>query len=93
MIERHWMALLPTATGEQSSPRIVEGLNNKIRVLQRRAYDSVTRNTWSQNSHLYVTGTLKCSKVTHSLGEDLLSVTGSIPNSYACLFIYSHSLS
>ena len=38
MIERHWGGIAAYCKPENKVSRFVEGLNNKIRVLQRRAY-------------------------------------------------------
>ncbi len=38
MIDRHWTVSPPTATQNKVSLGFVEGLNNKIRVIQHRAY-------------------------------------------------------
>ena len=53
MIDRHWDGIAAYCRPENKvSLGFVEGLNNKIRVIQRRAYGLVTKNICASRSSL-----------------------------------------
>jgi len=60
MIESHWEGIAAYINSEEKvSLGFVEGLNNKIRVIQRRAYGvKGSRILTPQGPHLHVTGTV-----------------------------------
>ena len=68
MINRHWDGIAAYCRPENKvSLGFVEGLNNKIRVIQRRAYGLRDEDYLRpQDPHLHAACTLKSPKITHS---------------------------
>ena len=59
MIDRHWDGIAAYCRLENKvSLGFVEGLNNKIRVIQRRAYGLERGLSTAQNPHLHATGAI-----------------------------------
>ena len=59
MIDRHWDGIAADRRLENKvSLGFVEGLNNKIRVIQRRAYGFATRTIYGSNPHLHAAGAI-----------------------------------
>jgi transposase len=67
MIERHWDGIAAYCRPENKvSLGFVEGLNNKIRVIQRRAYGLRDEEYLRLNPYLHASATLKSCKSTHT---------------------------
>jgi transposase len=62
MIDRHWDGIAAYCRLENKvSLGFVEGLNNKIRVIQRRAYGLRNEEPAAQSPHLHVAGLVRAS--------------------------------
>ena len=69
MIDRHWDGIAAYCKPENKvSLGFVEGLNNKIRVIQRRAYGLLRRGvSAAKDPHLHAPEALKTLKTIHSI--------------------------